>query len=81
MEGGDSERRRPEGADRKSATGGDSSSLLVGSYIINGALKRFRFVFYSRHYIDEAKATCWRSSLLNASSILGGFKSDSRLIV
>lgn len=52
MEGGDSERRRPEGADRKSATGGDSSSLLVGSYIINGALKRLRFVFYSRHFID-----------------------------
>ncbi len=71
MEGGNSERRRPEGADRKSATGGGSSSLLVGSYIINGALKRFRFAFYRRHYIDEPKLARWRSSLFNAFSILG----------
>ena len=55
MECGDSERRRPEGADRKSATGGDSSSLLVGSYFINGVPNGLRFAFYRRHYIDEPK--------------------------
>ena len=54
MEGGDSERRRPEGADRKSATGGDSSSPTVGSYsyFINGVPNGLRFVFYSRLFID-----------------------------
>ena len=70
MEGGDSERRRPEGADRKAATGGGSSSPTVGSYFINGVPNGLRFDFYSLFFIDEAKAPCWRSSLFNASSIL-----------
>ena len=42
MDGTDSERRRPEGADTRSATGGGSSSPTVSFIIFNDILNKRR---------------------------------------
>ena len=49
MEGGDSERRRPEGADRKSATGGVGSSLTVGYDRLPCIKMRGFFMFWEKN--------------------------------